>query len=187
MTAPPAASKAAVRRRVLAARRAMGAAARQAASRRICAQIAALPQYQRAQRIGGYAPLPEEVDIWELLTDCLRRQKTVALPRITDMARGEMTFHAIRARGDLRAGAMGIEEPAADEKIISPQLFDFIFIPAVAVDKGKKRLGYGGGFYDRVLFNCSAVFSCAPVFGCQLADALPCEKHDQSVHLVISE
>lgn len=182
-----AARKASVRRQVLAARHAMGAAARQVAAQRIGAQIAAMPQYQQAHCVAGFAPMPEEVDIWPLLNDCLQQQKTVALPRIADKKNGTLAFHRLRSRAHLRPGAMGIYEPAAEEEIISAQLFDFIFVPAVAIGQNKKRLGYGGGFYDRVLLNCSAACSCAPVFRCQIAEALPCENHDQSVHFVVSE
>lgn len=185
--------KAWVRERVLALRHSMTPAMRAEASHKICQKIKAMPEYQRATCIAAFAPMAEEVDIWPLIEDCIKGGKTVALPRVADKKQGRLAFHRLSelgepsARSELKKGAMGILEPAPTKKLISPQLFDFIFIPAVAMDKHKKRLGYGGGFYDRVLPQCKNVCACAPIFHCQLTDPLPCEAHDQSVDFVVTD
>lgn len=129
--------------------------------------------------------MPEEVNIWPLLEESRRAGKTVVLPRVSN--KRLLTFYVYHSRDTLQAGFAGILEPPATEKKFSGQLFDFLLVPAVAIDKNRKRLGYGGGFYDKVLLTYTYFCSCAPLFRCQLADKLPCEEHDQSVQLVITE
>lgn len=165
----------------------MGEAARAAASAEICRRLLQHPQLQQARCVAAFAPMAEEVDIWPLIEACAQQGKTVALPRVADKSRRLLTFHRYRNRAHLASGYQAILEPAAREKIISPQLFDFIIVPAVGADKSKKRLGYGGGFYDRVLADCRDACSCAPLFRCQLAGHIPCESHDQSVCFVVTE
>lgn len=182
-----AAQKSAIRQRIIARRRQMGAAARAAASAIICDKIKELPQYRQARCVAAFAAMPEEVDIWPLISDSLQSNKTVALPRVSDPKQHLLTFHDYRGDSELVDGYRGILEPPPEEKIINTQLFDFIIIPAVSIDSCRLRLGYGGGFYDKVLVNCSAAYSCAAIFRCQLSDALPFEKHDQPINTVITE
>lgn len=178
--------KQALRRRILQQRAALGAAARASESAQICRRLLQLPEFQRARCIAAFAPMGEEVDLWSVLDDCVARQKTVALPRVADAAARALSFHAYRRRADLQSGYRGIEEPAPDAKNIPVYLFDFIIIPAVAIDRRKKRLGYGGGFYDKVLFEAPQATSCATIFRCQRVEFLPSEPHDRPVKLFIS-
>lgn len=60
------------------------------------------------------------------------------------------------------------------------------FIPGVAFDLKKGRIGYGGGFYDRVLRNTQA-FKIGVAFSFQIFEELPLEDHDQKVDIVITE
>ena len=179
--------KQATRLELLTRRRQMGAPARVQASAVICEKIKNLAQYQAATCIAAFAPMAEEVDIWPLIEDSLLQNKTVALPRVVSAKQRQLSFHQYSTRAELTNGYMGILEPTVEKKIISWQSFDFIIVPAVAIAKNKKRLGYGGGFYDKVLTDCNAICSCAAVFRCQRTETLPCEKHDQFVFFAISE
>ena len=161
---------------------------RQLASAAICDKILARPEYQQAQCIAAFCPMPEEVDIWQLLNNALDSGKTIAFPRVADAKARRIVFHRVRSQTELVCGYKGIAEPATDAFLINPQHFDFLVIPAVAVDKNKKRLGYGGGFYDIFLSQlASRPFSCSPVFRCQLVNDVIAEKHDTAVDLVITE
>lgn len=165
----------------------MGTVARKQASEKISEKILRLTEYQQATTIAAFAPMPEEVDIWHVIENAVAAAKTVALPRIVNFGDGKMTFHRLQNRAELVAGAKGITEPPPTAPLIKNQLFDFLLIPAVAVDSNNHRLGYGGGFYDIFLSRQKVAFSCAPVFRCQLVDALPSEPHDKKIRLVITE
>ena len=71
--------------------------------------------------------------------------------------------------------------------MIENGLFDFVLIPAVAVDKKYHRLGYGGGFYDTFLASLNNTFTCATVFQCQIVNDVPQDVHDQTVQHVITD
>lgn len=181
--------KSILRQDILRQRAAMGTAARARASAAICRQLRALPAYRRARTVAAFAPMAEEPDIWPLLEDGIDGDKCFALPRVADRATRQLRFYRYRGRAALRAGFKGILEPPPadhDEILISSQTFDFLIIPAVGVDDAHRRLGYGGGFYDKVLVECLAATSCAPVFICQRRAVIPCEKHDKSITFIVS-
>ena len=164
----------------------MGGAARTVAAAAIGRQILALPAFAGARCIAAFAAMSEEVDIWPLIRHCWAAGKTVALPRVAGPR--QLTFHAVSAAQPLQKSTKNIWEPAAETSAISPQMFDFAFIPAVAVDMEFFRLGYGGGFYDTFtpLLN-GGVVACTPVFRCQRVARVPREPHDIRVGIVFSE
>ena len=180
------AAKRAMRRKVLAMRRAMSAAERAKASRAICRKIAQLPQWQAAECIAAFAPMEDEVNIWPLIEQCRRGGKTVALPRIAGQRMLE--FYALQNRRMLQKNSFGIEEPPADWARVAPSQFDFVLTPAAAVDGDNCRLGYGGGFYDTLAvgLHCNAAV-CVPVFRCQRTEQTPREAHDLRADMVFSE
>ncbi len=180
------ADKHALRQQVFAARCAMSSAARQTAANSICQQIMQLPSFLAARCVAAFAPMEYEVDIWQIIDECCRQNKTVGLPRMKPNR--QLSFHMLGERNLLEVGAKNILQPPAEWPLISPTQFDFLLIPAVAIDKQKTRLGYGGGFYDTFItaINNAAV-SCAPVFRCQKIAQVPTEAHDKQVDFIFSE
>jgi 5-formyltetrahydrofolate cyclo-ligase len=63
---------------------------------------------------------------------------------------------------------------------------DFALVPGLGFDRRGGRLGYGGGFYDRLLAGLRA-FRVAAAFSVQMIDAVPMAPHDQYVDLVVTE
>ena len=180
------AQKRAFRADILARRRAMPG--RAAASKIIADKIGRLPEFQNAGVVAAFAPMPEEVDITPLLEKALQTGKTLLLPRIVDLGRGELAFHKVKNLAGLVPGKMGIPEPSADFPAASPQTADFFLIPAVAADSENFRLGYGGGFYDRVLAKLPAdAKTCCPIFSLQTAKKIPREVHDRQIWCIITE
>ena len=179
--------KTVLRQAVLAARARLGPEKRSRASAEICAKILVLEKYQNAHTLAAFCPMPQEVDIWPVLEDALTRGKTLALPRVSDAKNRKITFHQVLSRTSLCNGYKGILEPPQIAPLIKSQSFDFLLIPAVAIDKNKKRLGYGGGFYDIFLSQFVTPFLCSPVFRCQLVNDVAAETHDKSVDITITE
>jgi len=181
------AAKSEIRREMISRRRNMGMTARQRASDSICDKIIRLPEYAAATTIAAFSPMAEEVNLWKLFDHAMTENKTIALPRIDDFPARKMTFHRIHHRNELRMSEKGINEPPPDAPTIKNQLFDFLLIPALAIDSQGNRLGYGGGFYDIFLSQQKNIFSCAPVFTCQFVAAVPAEAHDIKINLSITE
>ena len=186
-------AKARARRRVLAARRALSAADRAAAAASVCRQLAAAPAFARARAVLGFYPLADEIDIRPFLAAVLTAGKILALPRVADSETRAMTIHRVTAaalqnpgRG-LAAGFKGIFEPRPSDAVVDPQDIDFAVIPAVAVDRQKIRLGYGGGFYDTFIPRAKNAETAAAIYRCQRVARLPRTANDQKVNFIVSE
>lgn len=149
---------------------------------RITQRVLSLPAFQAAERIFAYCSVVPEVDTHAILAQARRRGKTVALP--VTQPDGKMQF--ARYDGALVPGRFGIPEPPRGAQILLPQPCDLMLIPALAYDRTGRRLGRGGGYYDRFLarVDCCTVGLIRAAF---LLDALPAEWNDVPVSAVITE
>ncbi len=181
------AAKKMLRQSVLAARRAMSPASRQAASRQMLTELYTQPDFVSARTVFLYASMADEVQLYPLMEQCLLLEKTVCLPLIT----GPGTMDAVRlsAMDALVPGEFGIKtiDPVQCE-LVPPSVIDLIVVPGVAFDDQGRRLGLGAGYYDRFMAErAPQARRIALAFDCQLADCVPIEPHDQIVDLVITE
>jgi len=76
-------------------------------------------------------------------------------------------------------------EPAADLPVIDPATLDVVLVPGVAFDRQGGRLGFGGGYYDRLLPTTPALRIGVTYDEC-LCDALPCGEHDQRMDWIVT-
>ena len=79
----------------------------------------------------------------------------------------------------------GMLEPAADLPVVDPAALDVVLVPGVAFDRRGGRLGFGGGYYDRLLPTTPALRVGVTYDEC-LADALPCDEHDQRMDWIVT-
>src|SRR5437867_3642856 len=148
---PPAELKEALRLRVRMTLKAISLSERKLASHRACALLKEQNIWHKAQVILFYDPLPDELDIWPLLTETLAEGKEVCLPRYVP---GENCYVASRVESlerDLRAGHFGIRETCDFCPIIPLNQLDLILVPGISFDLNGRRLGRGKGYYDRLL------------------------------------
>ena len=136
--------------------------------------------------VSGYWPIADELDPRPLLEALCRRGWACALPVV--VARGApLSFRRWRPGGRLAAGPFGLREPCPDAPDVVP---DVVIAPMLAADPAGRRLGYGGGFYDRTiaaLRAASTVCVVAVGYDAQLRAAVPAGAGDQRVDWVLSE
>ena len=154
------------------------------ASRRIAAQVLALPSWRRAKTVMAYVSMPEEPDTRELLEAVLREGRTLLLPRCVDNARMEAL--PVEDLSALVPGLFGIPEPAPAEGAERVPEPDLILVPCVAASPGGARLGHGAAYYDRFLAGHPGERVCL-CFRPFLRSDLPTEATDIPMDRVITD
>lgn len=171
-------------------RRALSPAAVAAASAAITGRLLADPAWQTAGEILAYLPVTGEVDTRELVERALAEGRRLLLPRCRDGQPGRLDLGCIGRLDEARPGHFGIPEPPADH-CHPPGDFapDLILVPGVAFDLAGRRLGFGGGYYDRLLALPMAakanLYGLAYAF--QLVPHVPAEAWDRPVATIITE
>jgi 5-formyltetrahydrofolate cyclo-ligase len=188
--AEPAARKRAIRESVLAQRSALTTGERAEASASIASKLLSHVAYAHAHCVLAYVSFGDEVDSTLFLEHVLQSGKQLVLPRVDTQAR-RLVLHHVNALSDLVSGVWGIREPRADAPVASLSGVDFALIPGVAFDRRGGRLGYGGGFYDKLLATSlpqtRALVRLSTAFSCQLIDEVPMTPHDIRIPTIITE
>ena len=181
-------AKAALRRTILARRDAADVVIRSRDSHTITQKLCTLSAYRAAKVVAAYVSFGSEPDTSEFLAKILDDGKQLLLPRINRAQRALELRHVVDLGADLVSGIWGIREPAARCPILSLSKVEFMLVPGVAFTARGARLGYGGGFYDRLLAGLDQrIARVAAAFQLQIVDQLPAGPHDQCVDRVITE
>ena len=186
-----ASEKQALRRRVLARRGALTEAEHAEASRKIVQRVAGLGEFQEAETVLLFASFGDEVDTWGLMRQAAAAGKRVVLPRVKKR-KPDMELRVVTDFGEqLEPGAMGIMEPVEECPEVRRAELDLIVLPGVAFDLTGGRLGYGGGYYDRLMGGL-AEDGCRPAlvaiaFEVQIVDEVPMGEGDVRVPLIVTE
>lgn len=181
------AAKKALRERMLAARLAMGAEEQAKKSERICADIESLPGYRDAASILFHMPIRGEVDIKPLIRRALADGRKCALPKCAP-GKTLRQFFISDIERDTAPGLWGIQEPVEGRaRECTGRPFSVILVPGVAFGRDGGRMGYGGGYYDRLLAAHDKALKIAPAFALQVLDDLPMGPMDGLVDVVVTE
>lgn len=188
---PAGRAKRQLRRELRARRAAQPRKAARAAAKAAIRRLWSLPQMARARRIAVYLPVGSEFDCTGLVREAWRRGRRVFLPVITRRGLSFAPFHAWSA---LRANRFGIPEPAAGAgRWRRARELDVVIAPLLAFDRQGRRLGMGGGYYDRTLaFRTRRRCARRPhfialAFELQRLDALPSDSWDVRLDAVVTE
>lgn len=137
--------------------------------------------YRQAKTIYGYLSYNQEVRTGPLLAQALKDGKAVAVPKVCGE---EMRFILMTDLDAVAKGYAGIPEPIADGPIAQDPTA-LVLMPGLAFDRQGRRLGYGGGFYDKFLAAEPNHPKIALCYDFQLLPALETDSHDIPVDLVI--
>jgi 5-formyltetrahydrofolate cyclo-ligase len=152
-------------------------------SEQICNQLESFAQFQQARTILTYCSHRQEPDLSYLFN---RTDKQWGLPRCVGK---DLFWHRWEPQQPLVTGAYGILEPSADLPLLEAAEVDLMLVPSVGIDRSGYRLGYGGGYYDRLRAN--PLWRNAPtigiVFDFGYVDVLPIEPWDLPLDGVCTE
>jgi 5-formyltetrahydrofolate cyclo-ligase len=161
---------------------------RRAAGERITDAILQLEAYRRAARVLAYMSIGTEFETGTFIANARSAGKQLCLPRVDRPAREIVVHEVSDLDRDLVAGVWGIREPRADCAVADLATIDFVLVPGVAFTALCERLGYGAGFYDRLIGRLTHKPPLvAAAFDLQILDAIPMTGRDQLIDMVITE
>jgi 5-formyltetrahydrofolate cyclo-ligase len=138
----------------------------------------------RAKTVMLFWPLKDEPDLRPLIERACLQGKRVYLPKITA---GTMHAYRYSDTSGLIRNDLGVMEPEDNGEGIQPQGLDCVVVPGQAFSSDGRRLGRGGGFYDRFLAQTNEAAATVGVcFSCQLFEQIPFAAHDRAVQRVFS-
>ena len=182
-------------------------------SEAIVRNILADPVFQKAKTVMIYrsvrgevqldmlpALAPEKRYVYPLCVDKAEMIALCPLSRLDGVGEGEKSPNGSKVRGTeeggtvaelsgaWRKGPFGIPEPDPEySEIVAPEEIDLVLCPCSAFDRRHRRLGMGGGYYDRFLGKCVHAEIIAVAFAVQEADEVPTEAFDRKMDRVITE
>jgi 5-formyltetrahydrofolate cyclo-ligase len=133
--------------------------------------------------IGGYYPVNFEIDDLTLLRKFEKNRFDISLPVIEKNF--QMDFYKWSFSDPLKVNRYGIPEPVI-KNIVNPNI---LLIPLVAFDKNLNRLGYGGGYYDRLIQKLSKkkkIIKIGLAFSVQKIDKVPIDAYDQKLDYIVT-
>lgn len=151
-------------------------------------RIIRLPEFTNAKTIFFYASFKSEVDTMEMIKITLSQGKKVILPKV-DKENKKLKLYEIKDTSELAKSCMGILEPSVSgERLTGLDDIDLVIIPGAAFDVSGSRLGYGAGFYDRLLAGMkNKIPLIAPAYEEQIVENIPSEPHDVKVSKIVTD
>ncbi|MGF1470075.1 MAG: 5-formyltetrahydrofolate cyclo-ligase [Sandaracinaceae bacterium] len=175
-----------LRKRRQGVRRAMSADARRRRSAPLLERVRSLREWGEARTLLAFVPMPTEVQLQPLVEEAWADARSVAAPRMAqDLA--DLEVRAWTADTALEESGMGFFQPPPDAPEAPLATIDLVLVPALAVDDQGFRLGYGRGYYDRLLPRLPHAFRLAVVFDFELMAELPVLPWDEPVHAVVTD
>ena len=184
-------TKDAIRQLMRAQRRALTPKDRERASKVICAKLinddlisVAIDPLEGGGAVAVYLATPDEIDLSDFIREMLDRGVKVVAPRWNGKTY-ELAKLKSLSENDLRRGPMNILEPAEAE-IVKPSGVAAWIVPGLAFTIYGNRLGYGGGWYDRLMANAKG-FKIGVAHEFQIVEDLPHEPHDIRLIRIVTD
>ncbi len=186
----PQQQKQSLRQQILSRRDALPHDLRAAHSAAITERLLALPEYQNADAVLGYMNFGHEYASALWVKRVLADGKRLALPRANPATRLLDLYWISDPATQLAPGMYGIREPIPElsTTVLSLNALEFILLPGVAFTREGARLGYGGGFYDKLLERIPHQPTLvAGAFEMQIVQDMPQESTDRKVEWLVTE
>ena len=176
-------AKSQLRKQIAAIRKSLSEETVSLNSRHIVERILKLEPFQKAETIALYMAFGGEVELSPLFSICWELYKRTCIPVFNEQTKiYEMA--EITAETKFKTGNYDIKEPENAHRI-PMNAIDLMLVPGVAFSTDGKRIGRGGGYYDRLLkgYQGTAV---GVAFDEQIVAEIPCEAHDLPVDYIVT-
>ncbi|MDI4644198.1 5-formyltetrahydrofolate cyclo-ligase [Cohnella hashimotonis] len=195
---PDGTGKPALRKAMAVKRDALTPYEREARSRRLCDVVVAQALQPLGLKLGRpltvvlYGAFRSEADPAGVLDWCVASGHRAVAPRVREDGSG-MELRIVASSADWRPERYGVPspDPLRTEPLAADVRPDVVLVPGMAFDRHGGRLGYGGGYYDRLaeaLGPGSLPYWIGFAFALQLSgQVLPKEAHDLALHGVATE
>lgn len=177
-------AKEVLRGRMRSLRRVLNKEACDARSAKLCERLLELPEVLAAQAVVGFAAFGKEPRLAVALRALDERGVVTGLPRVEDQ---DLSLHRYREGEPLEESGYGIVEPLQSAPRIETADIDVIVVPGLCFDSSGFRIGYGKGFYDRLLPKLPRALRIGVCYDHELLGELPSTSHDAPVHIVVTD
>jgi 5-formyltetrahydrofolate cyclo-ligase len=181
---PIAAQKSLMRSEILRARAALDSATRDAQTLACHQALFALPAFESAHSILCTLNFGDEMNTRAVIDKALSIGKRVALPRVNVVTK-ELELFFFDTTTTLEKSQHGIDEPTINSQRAMLDDIALILVPGLAFDNMGRRLGYGRGYYDKLLSKTVAT-RVAVAFSCQIVECVPTEAFDAAIDTLIT-
>ena len=190
----PQTPKSGIRKNIIALREQLPHDTRAAYSAAIIERLIQLPEYRQAGAVLGYMNFGAEFASESWIQQVLAEGKKLALPRVNRHTNRLDLYWVDDLENQLAPGLWGIREPVVErcERLGNMNEVEFALLPGVAFARDGARLGYGGGFYDKLLADFPSDTTQRPVlaaaaFAMQIVEFIPQEATDVKVELIVTD
>jgi len=185
-----------MRKSIIEQRAQLPEAVRVASSAAVTERLLQLPEFQQADNVLGYMNFGAEYasELW--IDQVLAARKRLALPKVNHHTNQLDLYWVEDLETQLETGLWNIREPIVERcaRVLSPNEVEFVLLPGVAFTRSGARLGYGGGFYDKLLERLEPEGSGSPrpalvaaAFALQLVEQIPQEATDVKIEWLVTE
>jgi 5-formyltetrahydrofolate cyclo-ligase len=183
-------SKPGIRKQLIALRELLAPDAHATNSSAITERLLQLPEYKQSGVVLGYMNFGAEFASELLIQKALADGKRLALPRVNHHTNQLDLYWVDDLENQLELGLWEIREPIVErcERLNTLNEVEFALLPGVAFTRDGARLGYGGGFYDKLLARMThRPALVAAAFALQIVEQIPQEATDVKVEWIFTE
>ena len=179
-------SKSQLRKRVLNVRNNMSKEDVKKNSNAIMDKITSLDIYKQSKVVFIYMDFKNEVMTSNLIKRMLSEKKRVVIP-YTDSINTVLIPSEITKESDLKQNSFGYYEPKSILPVNIEEI-DLVIVPGVVFDKNLNRIGFGKGYYDKILNRLKpSAKKIALAHDFQVLEDIPAEEHDVKMDMIITE
>ncbi|MEK9649699.1 MAG: 5-formyltetrahydrofolate cyclo-ligase [Gammaproteobacteria bacterium] len=175
--------KSSIRKSILKRRLALSNASIENLSATIQFHLLESEYFLKANSIGLYFPVNNEVKTEKIIAACFGSNKKIFMPKIYGT---NLHFISLKPDSSFVENKFGIPEINVKDEDIAKHI-DLIICPGVSFDESKHRIGYGGSFYDRYLSKASFKYVGMLAFSMQFTQSIDAEEHDIAMNFVVTE
>ena len=150
-------------------------------------RLFALEEFRNSRLPLLFASFRSEVDTIHVIKSLLSESRPVVLPKV-DRENRSLVLFEVRSPDEIGSGYMGIPEPIIEDRVRQIGDVDLVLVPGAGFDAEGYRIGYGGGYYDRLLAGAAGEVPLVSLaYEEQIVPAIPAEPHDRKVKIIVTD